>query len=89
MGAYQRVIDRRIVAHCRNRFAAARPPAKDHAPAGDAALGLLGQRGMTAYGTAETADEAFKRGAYDVVHKPFNMDDMTSLVNHALESSAR
>ena len=57
MGAYQRMIDRRIVAHCRNRFTAAHPPAKDHAPAGDAALGLLRQGRMTqASGVATPPD---------------------------------
>ncbi len=35
---------------------------------------------MTAYGTPELANEALERGAFKVLHKPFEMQDVTSLV---------
>ncbi len=35
---------------------------------------------MTAYGTPELANEALQRGAFKVLHKPFEMQDVTSLV---------
>jgi DNA-binding NtrC family response regulator len=38
---------------------------------------------MTAYGTPEVAGGALKLGAYRVVPKPFDMDEMASLVLEA------
>ncbi len=35
---------------------------------------------MTAYGTPELANEALERGAFKVLHKPFEMQEITSLV---------
>ena len=35
---------------------------------------------MTAYGTPELANEALERGAFKVLHKPFEMQEVTSLV---------
>lgn len=35
---------------------------------------------MTAYGTPELANEALERGAFKVLDKPFEMQDVTSLV---------
>lgn len=35
---------------------------------------------MTAYGTPELASAALERGAFRVLHKPFEMQDITSLV---------
>jgi two-component system, NtrC family, response regulator AtoC len=35
---------------------------------------------MTAYGTQELADAALERGAFKVIHKPFEMQDVTALV---------
>lgn len=35
---------------------------------------------MTAYGTPELANEALERGAFKVLHKPFELQDITSLV---------
>ncbi len=43
---------------------------------------------ITAYGTAETAVEAMKRGAFDYVMKPFNNDELKLLVRRALEERA-
>jgi len=42
---------------------------------------------MTAHGTAETAIEATKLGAYDYLLKPFDMPDLLSAVRKALTSS--
>ena len=42
---------------------------------------------MTAFGTPEVAREAVADGAFRVVDKPFNLDDMTSLVEQALCSA--
>jgi len=41
---------------------------------------------MTAYGTTDTAIEATKLGAFDYVLKPFNIPDVLSLINQALEA---
>jgi DNA-binding NtrC family response regulator len=41
---------------------------------------------MTAYGTVDTAVEAMKRGAYDFVTKPLNLDKVEMLVARALAS---
>ena len=38
---------------------------------------------MTAFGTPEVAREAVADGAFRVMDKPFNLDDMTSLVEQA------
>ncbi len=35
---------------------------------------------MTAYGTPELANEALERGAFKVLYKPFEMQEVTSLV---------
>ncbi len=42
---------------------------------------------MTGYSTVENAVEAMKRGAYHYVNKPFNLDEVTLLVEKALETS--
>src|SRR2546423_10352199 len=39
---------------------------------------------MTAYGTVDTAVEAMKRGAYDFVTKPLNLDKVEILIARAL-----
>lgn len=41
----------------------------------------------TAYGTIGTAVEAMRRGAYDFVQKPFNLDEMLALIKKALEKN--
>ncbi|MGI8819950.1 MAG: sigma-54-dependent transcriptional regulator [Chthoniobacterales bacterium] len=41
---------------------------------------------MTAYGSVDTAVEAMKRGAYDFVTKPLNLDKVEMLVARALRS---
>jgi nitrogen regulation protein NR(I) len=41
---------------------------------------------MTAYGTTETAIEATKLGAFDYVLKPFDIPDILSLIDQALEA---
>src|SRR5712675_1814116 len=41
---------------------------------------------MTAYGSVDTAVEAMKRGAYDFVTKPLNLDKVEMLVARALAS---
>jgi two-component system response regulator PilR (NtrC family) len=40
---------------------------------------------MTAYASAETAIEAMKKGAYDYVQKPFNVDEIAVVVAKGLE----
>src|SRR6266511_2279181 len=40
---------------------------------------------VTAYATAETAIEALRMGAYDYIHKPFNIDELKIVVRNALE----
>src|SRR3954447_20653806 len=40
---------------------------------------------MTAYGSADTAVEAMKRGAYDFVTKPLNLDKVELLIARALQ----
>lgn len=42
---------------------------------------------MTAYGTVDAAVEAMKRGAYDFVTKPVNMDRLELLIKRALRGS--
>jgi DNA-binding NtrC family response regulator len=42
---------------------------------------------MTAYGTPEIAREALDHGVYQVVDKPFRLDDMAHLVDEALCSA--
>src|SRR6195256_5921320 len=42
---------------------------------------------MTAYGSVDTAVEAMKRGAYDFVTKPLNLDKVEILLARALQSS--
>src|SRR5438309_7088147 len=41
---------------------------------------------MTAYGSVDTAVEAMKRGAYDFVTKPLNLDKVEMLIVRALQS---
>lgn len=41
---------------------------------------------MTAYGSVNTAVEAMKRGAYDFVTKPINIDELEILIKRALQS---
>ena len=41
---------------------------------------------MTAYGTVDVAVEAMKRGAYDFVTKPLNLDKVELLISRALQS---
>src|SRR5579864_8811328 len=40
---------------------------------------------MTTHGTAETAIEAMQRGAFDYLLKPWDLEELTALVNKALE----
>jgi|Deesub1362A_J573_1020465.scaffolds.fasta_scaffold00356_5 two-component system response regulator PilR (NtrC family) len=40
---------------------------------------------ITAFGTAESAVEAMKLGAFDYIQKPFRMNDIRLVVNNALE----
>jgi two-component system response regulator AtoC len=40
---------------------------------------------MTAYGTVDSAVDAMKRGAYDYVTKPFNLDEVELIVGRAVE----
>src|SRR5881409_1629825 len=42
---------------------------------------------MTAYGSVDTAVEAMKRGAYDFVTKPLNLDKVEMLIARALRNS--
>jgi DNA-binding NtrC family response regulator len=42
---------------------------------------------MTAYSTIENAVDAMKHGAYHYVNKPFNLDEVSVLVEKALETS--
>ena len=44
---------------------------------------------MTAFSTVENAADAVKQGAFGYVSKPFNLDDVSSLVNHALDTRDR
>src|SRR5438477_8306266 len=41
---------------------------------------------MTAYGSVDIAVEAMKRGAYDFVTKPLNLDKVEMLISRALQS---
>jgi two-component system response regulator PilR (NtrC family) len=40
---------------------------------------------ITAFGTKESAIEAMKIGAYDYIHKPFNIDEIRLIVRKAIE----
>ena len=40
---------------------------------------------ITGYGTIESAVEAIKKGAYDFIPKPFQMEELEVIVNRALE----
>ena len=44
---------------------------------------------MTAHGTTETAIEATRRGAFDYLLKPFEMDDLLAIVTRAAEAGRR
>lgn len=41
----------------------------------------------TGFGTIETAVSAMKKGAYDFIQKPFNLDEILALVEKALEKN--
>jgi two-component system response regulator PilR (NtrC family) len=43
---------------------------------------------MTAYATTQTALDAMKLGAYDYVTKPFKVDELTVIIEKALEKAA-
>ena len=43
---------------------------------------------MTAYATAQNAVEAMKKGAYDYIIKPFEMDELKLKVRHIMEKRA-
>jgi ATP-dependent Lon protease len=43
---------------------------------------------VTAFHTAGLAEDAKKKGAYHYMRKPFDMDELVSTVNQALESDA-
>ena len=43
---------------------------------------------ITAYATSQTAVDALRKGAYDYVIKPFDMDELRLKVRHILEKSA-
>lgn len=40
----------------------------------------------TGYGTMETAIESLRKGAYDYINKPFNLDELTFLLEKACET---
>jgi DNA-binding NtrC family response regulator len=42
---------------------------------------------MTAFGSAETAADAVRRGAYRLVTKPFNVDELVALVAESLDAT--
>ncbi len=42
---------------------------------------------MTAYGTPEVAQAALDRGAFKVLHKPFEMQEITALVGRLADQS--
>ncbi len=44
---------------------------------------------MTAYGNIESAVEAIKKGAYDFVTKPFDEDELLSVIEKALSESKK
>ncbi len=43
---------------------------------------------MTAFGTVDSAVSAMKKGAYDYITKPFNLDEVEMLVDRALATQA-
>jgi len=43
---------------------------------------------ITGHGTIESAVEAIKKGAYDFIPKPFNMEELEIIINRALERHA-
>ncbi|MFT3880979.1 MAG: sigma-54 dependent transcriptional regulator [Gemmatales bacterium] len=42
---------------------------------------------MTAHGTADTAIEAMKQGAYDYILKPWKLEELKALIDNALKAS--
>ena len=44
---------------------------------------------MTAHGTTETAIEATRRGAFDYILKPFEMEELLAIVTRAVEAGRR
>jgi len=42
---------------------------------------------MTAHGTADTAIEAMKQGAYDYILKPWKLEELKTLIDNALQAS--
>ena len=58
-------------------------------------LDVIAERGiqvqaivMTAYSTTETALEAMRKGAYDYIVKPFQLDEVRVIINKCLEKHA-
>ncbi len=43
---------------------------------------------MTSHASAQTAIEALRKGAYDYIHKPFELDEVLAVVERALEKRA-
>ena len=43
---------------------------------------------ITAYGMVETAVKAMKFGAYDYISKPFNLEEITFVINKAMEAGS-
>src|SRR3989339_1924448 len=41
----------------------------------------------TGYGTMETAIESLRKGAFDYINKPFNIDELLIVIEKALEKS--
>ena len=52
--------------------------AREHAPAAMVVM-------ITAFGTPANTREAFKRGAFDFIEKPFKNDDVLTVVRNATE----
>jgi DNA-binding NtrC family response regulator len=44
---------------------------------------------MTAYATPEVTERALERGAYCVISKPFDLDDVDALVDNARQTIRR
>jgi FixJ family two-component response regulator len=69
-----------------------------HMPGGQTGLDLIGALRLrfpetlcvliTAFATLDTSIEALKRGAYDLIQKPFRLAEMEVVLNRALEHAA-
>ncbi len=44
---------------------------------------------ITAFGDERTCEEAFARGAHDILLKPFDLDDLLEVLRHAREYTRR